>query len=131
LALELNIKQDISKKIIDKISKLENVPISEIRNIEVFIQNELDLKSNRAKLQEDINALGDEFYTKLLEKHPNLTSNDLKLCTLVVLNLPNKEIAISKNISTNSVKVVKNRLKKKLNLNTETKLNQYLKDFLL
>lgn len=130
LALELNLKQNFSNKLISKLEQNEKFSSSELRNIELFIQNELDLKSTRARLQKDIDSLGNIFFNSLKSKHPKLTESDLKLCSMIVLNLPNKEIAISKNIEINSVKISKNRLKKKLQLNSSNDLKMYLGTFL-
>ncbi len=130
LALELNLKSDFSKVLINKIEALNKLSFPEIRSIELFIQNELDLKSSRAKIQKDIEALGNTFFDSLIKKHEKLTDSDLKLCSLVVFNLANKEIALSKNITTNSVKIAKNRLKKKLKLNSNEDLKTYLNSFL-
>jgi len=126
LALELNVKKDFSDKLIKKIEKIDGIKKVDLINIEHFIHNELDLKSSRAKLHNDINELGQTFFDSLLKDHPNLTDSDLKLCSLIILKLPNKEIAISKNIETNSVKIAKNRLKKKLNISNNSTLLSYL-----
>lgn len=129
LSLELNLKQELTEKIINKLSDL-GIKKPNLRNLELFISNELNLKTERAKLQKYINSLGDSFLKTIKEKHPKLTSLDLQLCALIAMDLPNKEIAISKNISTDSVKVTKNRLKNKLLLDGEMNLTNYLQEVL-
>lgn len=130
LALELNIKSDFSDSLINKLETLDKFSFAELRNIELFVQNELGLKSDRAKLQKDIESIGNNFFDSISKKHSNLNESELKLSSFIVLGLSNKEIAISKNIGHNSVKISKNRLKKKLNLSTEIDLTTYLKQFL-
>ena len=62
----------------------------------------------------------------LKDKHPNLTPNDLKLCVYLRLNLSSKEIAPLLNISHRSVEIKRYRLRKKLDLEHDINLNDYL-----
>lgn len=130
LALELITKNQFSELLITELKKIEEIPHGKIRELEILIRNELDLKNSQAKLQEEIDQLGEEFFQKLSETHPNLTDKEVKLCSMIALELSNKEIAISRNISPNSVKIAKNRLKKKLEIPVNDHLNDYLKSFI-
>ena len=71
-----------------------------------------------------------EFYNKLNITYPHLTELDVKLAAMVVMNMSNKDIAISRNITPGSVRIAKNRLKKKLNISEETDLTAHLKSIL-
>ena len=66
------------------------------------------------------------FIKKLKSEHTNLTSNDLRLCTYLRLNLSSKEIAPLLNISIRSVEVKRYRLRKKMNLPHEASLSSYI-----
>jgi tetratricopeptide (TPR) repeat protein len=66
------------------------------------------------------------FFVKLKEKHPELSSSELKLAALVRLNLNLKESATILGISPESVKTSRHRLRKKLNLPEEQNLPDYL-----
>lgn len=65
------------------------------------------------------------FIEKLKERHPNLSSNDLKLCALTRLNLNIKEAATILAITPESVKTARYRLRKKLNLDPNEELLSY------
>lgn len=65
-----------------------------------------------------------EFLLRLKEKHPDLSSLDLKFCCLLRSNLSTKDIASILNITTKSVDLKRYRLKKKLNL--EGSLTDYI-----
>lgn len=67
------------------------------------------------------------FFKKLKEIYPQLTSNDLKLCACLRLNLDSKEIASLMNISVRAVENNRSRLRKKLDIPQ----NQHLSDFFL
>jgi len=59
-------------------------------------------------------------------KHPNLSPNELKLCAYLRMNLTSKELAQLLNISVRGVEISRYRLRKKLQIPTETSLFDYL-----
>lgn len=67
-----------------------------------------------------------DFVVELKEKHPSITPNELKLSAYLRMNLSTKEIAQLMNISTRGVEISRYRLRKKLQLSTETSLFDYL-----
>ena len=66
------------------------------------------------------------FDQKLTAKYPELTTNDLKLCKLIRLNLNSKEISEILGISPDSVKTARYRLRKKLSLESDEDLFSFL-----
>jgi tetratricopeptide (TPR) repeat protein len=66
------------------------------------------------------------FFVKLKEKHPDLSSGELKMAALVRLNMNLKETATVMGISPDSVKTSRYRLRKKLNLEEEQNMTDYL-----
>jgi tetratricopeptide (TPR) repeat protein len=66
------------------------------------------------------------FLGKLKDTHPALTSNDLRLSAMLKLNLNSKEVAGIMNISPDSVKKARHRLRKKLNLPEEADLHSFM-----
>jgi len=69
-----------------------------------------------------------DFFIALKKQHPNLTPNELKLCAYLRMNLSTKEMARLMNISVRGVEISRYRLRKKLQLSTETNLFTYLLD---
>ncbi|WP_221392987.1 tetratricopeptide repeat protein [Dyadobacter sp. NIV53] len=67
-----------------------------------------------------------DFFTKLKRDNPELSSGELRLCALIRLNLNLKESATLLNISPDSVKTARHRLRKKLNLPEDSNLTDYL-----
>ncbi|QRR01407.1 tetratricopeptide repeat protein [Dyadobacter sandarakinus] len=67
-----------------------------------------------------------DFFTKLKKATPELSAGELRLCALVRLNLNLKESAGLLNISPDSVKTARHRLRKKLKLSEESNLLDYL-----
>ena len=73
---------------------------------------------------EDVNR---NFYKKLKEINPELTTNDHRLCALIKLNMTSKEMASVLNVAPNSIKSARYRLKKKLGLDVEADLEEFIK----
>ena len=69
-----------------------------------------------------------KFLRKIKTKHPGLTPNDLRLCAYLRLNLSSKEIAPLLNISPRSVEVKRYRLRKKMQLDHDINLTNYIID---
>jgi ligand-binding sensor domain-containing protein/DNA-binding CsgD family transcriptional regulator len=68
----------------------------------------------------------ENFFKKLKEEYPALTPSDLKLCAYLRMNLTSKEIAPLLNITLRGVEVRRYRLRKRLNMNTEENLINFL-----
>lgn len=126
LSLELITKQEFSKIILEKLNDLGTLSKSDLVSINMFIENELKLKSSRAQIQNQMGDMSGNFHTILKLKHPTLTDNELKLAAMIVMKMSNKEISISKNVTSAYVRTAKVRLKKKMNLDQSQDLFEYL-----
>ena len=67
-----------------------------------------------------------DFLTALKNTHNNITGNEMKLCAYLRMNLSTKEIAQLMNISVRGVEIGRYRLRKKLLLEKEMSLFDYL-----
>ena len=67
-----------------------------------------------------------DFLKKIKQTHPLLTPNDLRMCAYLRLNLSSKEIAPLLNISVRSVEIKRYRLRKKMDLQHEQGLVEYI-----
>ena len=67
-----------------------------------------------------------QFFENLREKHPDLSSNEIKLCAYLKLNISSKEIASLMNIAITSVEQSRYRLRKKINLDKDINLVNYI-----
>ena len=67
-----------------------------------------------------------DFYKKLTNKYPYLTSNDLKLCAFLRLNMSTKEISAITFQSYNTLSTARYRLRKKLGLDDHANLVSFL-----
>jgi DNA-binding CsgD family transcriptional regulator len=76
--------------------------------------------------EQNFNRVHERFFKKLLEQHPALSPGDLKLSAYLRMNLSSKEIAQLLNITLRSVELKRYRLRKKLNLDSENNLVEWL-----
>jgi FixJ family two-component response regulator len=66
------------------------------------------------------------FFTKMVERYPNLTKNELKLCALLKLNLSTKEISTITQQSIRAVEMSRFRLRTKMGLDKNDTINNVL-----
>ncbi|MCE1202899.1 MAG: LuxR C-terminal-related transcriptional regulator, partial [Bacteroidia bacterium] len=87
-----------------------------------------ELKNERFQklFDETFDQVHDDFLTRLKDLHPELTPRELRLCAFLRMNLSTKEIAPLMNISVRGVEIGRYRLRKKLNLERDENLIDYL-----
>lgn len=115
---------------------LKNDQLKEaIFNMEIGKENQrrltrlIDNDTNTELLQhldDELEQVHSSLFAKLVRQHPKLTGNNLRLISYIKMHLSNKEIADLLYISPGSVKVAKNRLKKKLELGSSESIDFYI-----
>lgn len=124
--LSLQRKKDFSEQIIERIAELPSLDRKDLNSIKLYISNEVDIDESIIEMEKFISEAGKDFFIKLEELHPDLTDYEQRLIALIRMNLSIKQIAIIKNITPQSVKIAKNRLSKKLNLEPGSNIYDYL-----
>ena len=97
-----------------------------IKSVVKIINRNLTKTSDWELFEEAFNNADSDFLKKIKQIHPNLTPNDLRLCAYLRLNLSSKEIAPLLNISSRSVEIKRYRLRKKMNLEHDNSLVEYI-----
>ncbi len=108
--------------------KLHGKNDENLQDVVKIIDRNLNNSDDWKMFEEAFNNADKDFLKKVKSRHPKLTSNDLRLCAYLRLNLSSKEIAPLLNISARSVEVKRYRLRKKMNLPHETNLTNYILD---
>ena len=128
-AIAITRKQEFTNELLDKLDQIsqggESSP-RDIKDLKNYIKFQLQVDSNLKVFQENIAKINHEFMAKLKERYPDLSPSEQQMCALLRLKLSTKEIATVKNISPASVKVMRHRLRKKMNLNSEINLSEFL-----
>ncbi len=97
-----------------------------LREIQRDIERELKNEVYWDGLQDNYYRINSEFVTAIKTKYPQLTKTDLDLIILLKKSLSSKEIAAVLNITIYAVRKRKYRIKKKLDLNPEDSLFEFL-----
>lgn len=113
-----NLKKELSK------IEVEN-KTTEIKSIQANINQNINIDQDRKELENQIDAVHQQFLHKLKSNYPDLSKADTRLCSLLMLELKSKEIASILNIEPESVKRGRNRLRKKLDISPETTFKEF------
>jgi hypothetical protein len=89
------------------------------------INENLTLQSDKKLFNLSFEDVHQGFLKKLKDEYPMLTGDDLQLAAYLRMNLSSKEIASLFNISVRGLENKRYRLRKKMNLNFETDLNEF------
>jgi tetratricopeptide (TPR) repeat protein len=130
--LELSLKIAQKNELLNKIEELISDDHNQedmIRNLSVKIRNATNIESDWDQFTKYFNDQNDGFYNALKSKFPELTNNDLRLCTLIRLRMSTKEIASVLNLSVASVKSSRHRLRKKLLISGTLDISDFLASF--
>ena len=107
-------------------NELKKTPVNEnISSVVKTIDDNINSSDDWKMFEKAFNNADKKFFKKVKKHHPELTSNDLRLCMFLRMNLNSKDIAPLLNISPRSVEIKRYRLRKKLQLEREINLNEY------
>ncbi len=104
----------------------DKVKDSNLKSVIRIIDKNINNKDDWNLFEEAFNNADKDFLKKVKSRHATLTSNDLRLCAYLRLNLSSKEIAPLLNISPRSVEVKRYRLRKKMELEHDVNLTDYI-----
>jgi DNA-binding CsgD family transcriptional regulator len=93
------------------------------------IKKNIERDDNWKKFEANFDMVYENYLKRLGEQFPVLTVSDKKLCAYLKMGLSSKDIAPLLNMSFRSVEMNRYRLRKKLNLNREVNLTEYLQNF--
>ncbi|MCF8298786.1 MAG: tetratricopeptide repeat protein [Saprospiraceae bacterium] len=111
----LHISKDSDDKVKNKLRNLK-------RSIARMNKSEKDWELFKNYFEE----VNQGFYNRISDKHEGLSSNDNKLLALIKLNMNIKETASVLNISPDSVKTARYRLRKKIGLKQDEDLYEFV-----
>lgn len=106
--------------------KLQNSNSEVLDKLRKDIEEQMNPDSDWDNFSLHFEEVHPDYLKNLKKKHSNLTKNELRLCSYLIMNLSNKEIALLLFVSTEAVQKAKYRLKKKFLLSTDQKLFDYL-----
>ncbi len=128
-AVQMAHKNEILTDVKKDLETMENEPAGKLRQLVRKLDQELMSEDYWEEFNVYFNQVDQYFIQSILEKHPELTQNDLRMCALIRINLTTKEIASLLNISSRGVEQGRYRLKKRLKLGNDDDLSKYITMF--
>ncbi|WP_198034453.1 triple tyrosine motif-containing protein [Dyadobacter tibetensis] len=149
--------ENLQKEIKNKSQKLSNIAINVVRKNEILEEIRDELQQVKKELgqqlptlhyqkllnsiernvagkedwnlfEENFNEVHDEFFQRLRALYPSISPSELRLAACLRMNLSTKEMAPALGISIRGVEIKRYRLRKKLNLDPEINLAEYMMD---
>ncbi len=125
--MRLEFVKQLSKQIKDDKDQMNSDIVKSYANsLLLKLQNQISTESKLTSLQDKINEVNQGFDQIIIERFPNLTKTEREICSFLRLNLSIKEIASIRNASTDSIKALRYRIRKKM----EVPKNQELEYFI-
>lgn len=93
------------------------------------VDKDIDNDRSHEIFRDSFDRVHENFISRIKKVHTDLTPKDLRLCSYLRMNLSTKEIAPMLNISVRGVEISRYRLRKKLALDHDKNLTEYLMNF--
>ncbi len=120
-------KNEMMEEMKEKVENLKKeVSSRELNSLSRLVDQSFSLDEDWKQFKMHFEEVHSGFYHILKERYSDLTPNEMRLSALVKLNLTIKEMAAILGISPDSVKTARYRLRKKLDLNTEDNLTEFM-----
>ncbi|RYY38112.1 MAG: transcriptional regulator [Sphingobacteriaceae bacterium] len=130
-AMNIVYKNELLQRIHEEITELKDtngkkLPPEQLRKIQKVIDDGMTDERDWVLFENSFNETHENFFKKLKARHPDLVPNDLKLCAYLRMNMNSKEMASLLNISLRGIEIRRYRLRKKLNLEHDKNLVEFL-----
>ena len=130
-AMNIVYKNELLQKIRDELVNLKDtggksLASAQLKKINKVIAEGMSDERDWNLFEKSFNETHENFFIKLRSKHSDLVPNDIKLCAYLRMNMSSKEMAFLLNISVRGVEIRRYRLRKKLNLEHDKNLAEFL-----
>ncbi len=128
-SMRLAFKEELLDKIKTEVIGAEPESIKQsLNSLTTQLRLQIDTENKLSGLQEKIDYVNQSFNTKLQELYPELTKGEREVCALLRLNLSIKEIMTIRNVSSDSVKSMRRRIRKKMNISQDVELEKFIQE---
>jgi tetratricopeptide (TPR) repeat protein len=118
--------QSLNEKLRDFNKTASEDQKSDIKQIRREINSFLKVEKDWELFKLYFEQVNEDFFDKIKLLNPELSSNDLRICALLKLNMNIKESASVLYLAPNSIKSARYRIRKKLNLKPEEDLVEFM-----
>lgn len=121
-----NVLDEIEQNLLEVEKLLDGDTKLKVRKARKLVSRDESIDRDWEEFKLYFETVHTNFFHALKKKHPNVNGTDLKLCSLIKLNMNTKEMSSVLGISPESVKTSRYRLRKKLGLETKDNLHDYI-----
>jgi tetratricopeptide (TPR) repeat protein len=133
VTLHLYQKNESLNQLIREVDKLERQLASQkpsgLRDLKKAINRNLNLEEDWDRFRLHFDQVHEGFIEKIAADYPKLSPLDLRHCAYIRMNLSTKEISRLMNIAPGSVQKARVRMKRKLELDKDTDLFDFIRHF--
>lgn len=132
-AIQVTVKNQILLSILHELEQAENGMVedsaSRLKSIGQTVRNNLNFDRDWEQFKMHFEEVHPGFFSRLKESHPDLTSGEQKICAYYLINLGTNEIAQLLNVTIAAVQKSRHRLRKKLGLDSDTDMAEFMLRF--
>lgn len=131
IAINVVRKNEILEEIRDELQQVkadlgQRLPTLHYNKLLHSIERNVSGKEDWKLFEDNFNDVHEEFFKRLKKINPLITPSELRLAACLRMNLTTKEMAPALGISVRGVEIKRYRLRKKLGLDVETNLNDFM-----
>jgi tetratricopeptide (TPR) repeat protein len=126
-AIHVSNKNEILTEVNLKIKSLNDWEDSPtLKDLNTLIKQNIQLDKDWEIFKKHFIEVHPRFFESIITKFPELTNDDLKLCAYLKIQLSSKEIGRLLNIEISAVNKRRNRIRKKLDIDSTTNLHEFM-----
>ena len=125
-AIQLSAKEEVIASIKESMKEIKTTEVSSNSSVVDILWNNPGEENLWKEFEVHFNETHPGFYKTLANNHPDLTSNEVRLCSFLKLNLTTKEIALITKKSPRSIEVMRSRIRQKMDIDRDDSLNHVL-----
>lgn len=126
-----SLNNDVQKVLnhIDLIANKSIISKDDLLKLRAEITTRTKNQTKKSNFDQQLTQTQKKFFTELLKFYPDLSNNELKILAYLRVGLSSKEIAEIQNVTIEAVRKTRYRVRKKLNLESDDSLEQFLIKF--
>ncbi|CAM1354617.1 putative Tetratricopeptide repeat protein [Tenacibaculum insulae] len=134
LEIDNKMRFQFKEGLLKKIKAIKNNPntkdLKTYQSLIIDLQTQIQTEKKLNTISEKSNTVNNKLEAILIKQFSDLTKSEREICSLISLNLSNKEIMNVRNVSLDSVKSARYRIRKKMNILKGIELEQFIKDLI-
>jgi tetratricopeptide (TPR) repeat protein len=131
-SMRLEFLKQLLSQLKDQRKSIDSIEVKNyIKDLSFKIQQQITTESQLTLLKKKIDSINDGFDNMLVNAFKELTKTEREVCALLRLNLSVKEIASIRNSSSDAIKVTRYRIRKKMNVPKDQKLEVFIQNLIV